>query len=215
MLEIVVVLLFLLVLSLVICFATESGRRQSIRKGRHGETKVSQYLARYCHKNPGTYVLNNVTLRLSDGSTTQIDHILLSTKGILVIETKNYSGWIFANPRSKVWTKILYKEKYKFQNPLFQNYKHVKAIQKLFTFLEPQHIHNIVVFTGEAEFKTDIPKNVFYLKELIPAMEQFRDGVLSLTQIQYCANRLEYVRLELTREADVEHQANLAQRFRR
>lgn len=213
--EIIEVLLFLLVLILVFSFAAGSARRQSIRKGQQGETKVSQYLASYCNKNPGTHILNNVTLRLSDGSTTQIDHILLSTKGIFVIETKNYSGWIFANPRSKVWTKIFYKEKYKFQNPLFQNYKHVKAIQGLFIFLRSQHIHNIVVFTGEAEFKTEVPSNVLYLEGLIPRIEQFRDGVLSLSHIQYCVDRLEYLRLELTRKTDAEHRANLTQRFGR
>jgi hypothetical protein len=214
-LEVIEVILFLLALILVFSFVAGSGKRQSIRKGKRGETKVGQYLSRYCNKNPGTHVLNNVTLRLSDGSTTQIDHILLSTKGIFVIETKNYSGWIFANSRSKVWTRIFYKEKYKFQNPLFQNYRHVKAIQELFTFLRSQHIHNIVVFTGEVEFKTEVPSNVLYLEELIPRIEQFRDGVLSLNHIQYSVDRLEYLRLELSRKTDVEHQTNLTQRLGR
>ena len=40
--------------------------------------------------------MNHVTLRM-DGGTTQVDHILVSRFGVFVIETKDYSGWIFAN----------------------------------------------------------------------------------------------------------------------
>ncbi len=177
-----------------------------------GEAQVSQALAKYC-ENRKAHVLNNVTLRLQDGSTTQIDHVLVTTKGIFVIETKHYSGWIFADAKSKLWTQSIYNLKSRFQNPLLQNYKHVKAIQKLFIFLEPQIIHNIVVFSGNAEFKTTKPENVFYIEELIPAIEQLSENVLSLNRIQFCVGRLEYMRLELSRETDIEHHMNLAQRF--
>ncbi|HAT9722437.1 TPA: NERD domain-containing protein, partial [Legionella pneumophila subsp. pneumophila] len=37
--------------------------------------------------------------------------------------------------------------------------------------------------------------------------------VLSLNRVQFCVGRLEYLRLALTHETDVEHQAYLTQRF--
>lgn len=80
------------------------------------------------------YLLNNITLRVGNG-TTQIDHIVVSTKGIFVIETKHYSGWIFGDAQSKTWTQSIYKKKSYFQNPVHQNYKHIKAIQGLFDFM--------------------------------------------------------------------------------
>ena len=40
--------------------------------------------------------MNHITLRLGTG-TTQIDHILLSRFGVFVIETKDYTGWIFGS----------------------------------------------------------------------------------------------------------------------
>jgi hypothetical protein len=177
-----------------------------------GEAQVRQTLTNYC-ENTDAHLLNNVTLRLEDGTTTQIDHVLITTKGIFVIETKHYSGWIFASAKSKTWTQTIYYLKNSFQNPLFQNYKHVKAVQKLFDFLEPKFIHNFVVFTGDAEFKTGKPDNVFYIEELIPAIERHWDGSLSLNRVQFCVGRLEYRRLELTRKTDMEHQAYLAERF--
>ncbi|MDR6677228.1 hypothetical protein J2W58_001414 [Pseudomonas psychrotolerans] len=72
--------------------------------------------------------LNNVTLPTPDG-TTQIDHVVLSRYSIFVVETKNMSGWIFGSERQAQWTQKLYKRTFKFQNPLRQNYKHLKALE--------------------------------------------------------------------------------------
>lgn len=47
--------------------------------------------------------LHNVTLDTPDG-TTQIDHVFLSAYGIVVLETKNMSGWIFGSEKQPQWT---------------------------------------------------------------------------------------------------------------
>lgn len=72
-------------------------------------------------------LIKNVTLPTDDGST-QIDHILVSVYGVFVIETKNMKGWIFGGEHQRTWTQKLFKESYKFQNPLFQNYKHTQTL---------------------------------------------------------------------------------------
>nr|WP_238589650.1 nuclease-related domain-containing protein [Pseudomonas toyotomiensis] len=72
--------------------------------------------------------LHNVNLNTPDG-TTQIDHVFLSPYGIFVLETKNMSGWIFGSEKQAQWTQKLYKRTFKFQNPLRQNYKHLKALE--------------------------------------------------------------------------------------
>ena len=53
--------------------------------------------------------------------------MVLSEYGIFVIETKNYSGWILGGEYSEEWTKNVYGKKYKFRNPLKQNYTHVNS----------------------------------------------------------------------------------------
>lgn len=187
-------------------------RRWSIRTKSYGEAKVREVLVKYC-KNKNAHVLNNITIRLLDGTTTQIDHVLVTTKGVFVIETKHYNGWIFGDPQSKKWNQTIYHLNSRFQNPLFQNYKHVLAIRRTLDFLEPQHVHNIVVFTGNGVFKTPKPDNVFYLKELTHEIDRYSDNALSLNRLQFCVGRLEYMRLELTRETDIEHHAYLTKRF--
>ncbi|KTD63884.1 nuclease-related domain-containing protein [Legionella spiritensis] len=185
--------------------------KPSLAAENYGEAQVRETLARYC-ENREAHVLSNVTLRLQN-ETTQIDHILVTTKGIFVIETKHYTGWIFADAKSKFWAKIIFRKKFRFQNPIFQNYKHVNAVQKLFEFLKPHLIHNIVVFSGNAEFKTAIPDQVCSIEQLIPTIEQYSEQVISLNRIQFCVGRLEYMRLELTRQTDIEHQEYLTKRF--
>lgn len=206
------------ILGLILGYATAKPQKYTTARYRRwpdensGEKLVRNTLKEYC-KNKDAHVLNCVTLRLEDGSTTQIDHILICTKGIFVIETKHFTGWIFGSLKSKVWAKINYEQKHKFQNPLHQNYKHVKEIQRTLDFLEPRHIHNIVVFSGDSEFKTAKIENVCYLDELIPNIEKHSNSALSLNRIQFCVGRLEYMRLELTQKTDIEHQKYLAQKF--
>ncbi len=205
-------LLMPIVVSLVAGYAAGIHRKRRLENS--GEALVKHSLEEYC-KNKNAHVLNCITLRLEDGSTTQIDHILVSTKGIFVIETKHYKGWIFGNIKSKKWAQIIYKNKYMFQNPLFQNYKHVKAVQCAFEFLEPRFIQNIVVFSGESIFKTPKIDNVCYIEELIPMIEKHSDDALSINRVQFCVGRLEYIRLKLTQKTDVKHQEYLEQKFGR
>ncbi len=161
---------------------------------------------------PQYYLLNNLTIPFREG-TTQIDHVLVSTKGIFVIETKHYSGWIFADAKSKQWMQVLYSVKSRFQNPIHQNYLHIKAIEQLFDFLPKEHIHSVVVFTGSAQFKTPIPKGVYYLNQLVEFLKTFQNDVISPNRVEFCVGRLECKRYEVTKRTDIQHRAYLAQKF--
>ena len=74
---------------------------------------------------------------------------MVSRFGVFVIETKDYKGWIFAGPRDRYWTQVLYRAKFRFQNPIRQNHRHVLAIRELLEFLPADVIHSVVVFTGQ------------------------------------------------------------------
>ncbi len=100
--------------ALVIGFAL--GRYRTHFFQNRGEARLSRALRRRFIP-PNYHLLNHVTLRLNDG-TTQIDHVLVSRFGVFVIETKDYKGWIFAGPRDRYWTQVLYRAKFRFQNPI-------------------------------------------------------------------------------------------------
>lgn len=158
------------------------------------------------------HLLNNVTLPSDDG-TTQIDHILVSTHGIFIIEVKHYSGWIFANHDAAVWTQVIYRRKSKFQNPIRQNMKHMMAVSRLLDFLPPKSIYAAVVFTGDAEFKTDRPEGVFDLEGLIQYIAGFTESTQSMNRVELCVGRLECTRRLISGKTDVEHEAYLRRKF--
>ncbi len=157
---------------------------------------------------PDFHLLNHITLKLKDG-TTQVDHILVSRFGVFVIETKDYKGWIFANAKHATWTQVLYRVKFKFQNPIFQNMRHVRAVEELLEFLPPEAIKSAVVFTGSAEFKTDMPSGVYTLSGLIDHLKSSTEEVMSLNRVQFCVGRLETARLAITGQTDLEHVKSL------
>ena len=161
---------------------------------------------------PHYHLLNNITIPIQ-GGTTQIDHVLVSTRGVFVIETKNYSGWIFGDEKSKSWMQVLYKVKNRFQNPVHQNFLHVKAIQQLLDFLPKEQIHSVVVFTGNGQFKTTVPQGVIYLNQLVGFLRNFQNETISANRVEFCVGRLECTRYEVTKLTDLQHRAYLAQKF--
>ena len=130
---------------------------RSIIKGWVGE--VQGTLAKKIFLDAQVYVdVNNVTIPTSNGST-QIDHVIVSRYGIFVVETKNMDGWIFGDEKNSQWTQSIFGKKYKFQNPLHQNYRHTKALSE-FLGIDHSNFLSVVMFWGECEFKTTLPSNV-------------------------------------------------------
>lgn len=148
-------------------------------------------------------LLNNVTLEIG-GGTTQIDHILVAATGIFVIETKHYSGWIFGDPHESEWTQVHFQKKFRFQNPIRQNYGHVKAVQSLFTLPEDNFVP-LVVFTGRAEFKTDLGPGVLKLIGLARNLNSERPVIFDEKKMAYIIGRIEMKRLRRSIETDEYH----------
>jgi Nuclease-related domain len=176
-----------------------------------GEARLSRALTKRFVA-PNYHLLNHVTLRLKNG-TTQIDHVLISRFGIFVIETKDYRGWIFAGSDDRYWTQVFFRAKFRFRNPIRQNHTHALAIRGLLDFLPDNVIHPVVVFTGDAEFKTDIPDRVFTLETFLGHVAAQTTEVMSLNRVQFCVGRLETARLSITEATDIDHVQRLRQRY--
>ncbi len=156
-------------------------------------------------------LLNNLTLPMA-GGTTQIDHVLVADTGIFVIETKHYKGWIFGRPEDSQWTYQHFKFKARFQNPLRQNFAHVKALQAMFDLPE-NHFQSVVVFTGTAVFKTDLGPNVVQLAGLIPFLAATRPVVFDERKMAYIIGRIEMKRARRSLETDEYHINHVRQKI--
>jgi predicted RNA-binding Zn-ribbon protein involved in translation (DUF1610 family) len=149
------------------------------------------------------HLIKNVTLPTEDGST-QIDHIIVSEFGVFVVETKNMKGWIFGSPNQKTWTQKIYKHSNKFQNPLHQNYKHLKTLGSLLG-LNDQQLHSVIVFVGDSTFKTKMPENVTYGGGYARYIKSKITPVLTASQVVEITKKIEQGRLAASFKTNREH----------
>lgn len=120
-------------------------------KGNLGEFKIFHRLEKL---NIPKILMTNLYIPKPDGTTTEVDLIMISQKGIFVFESKNYSGWIFGNENHKNWT-ATYKngKKYRLFNPIWQNKGHVSALQNVSGLIEERYYYSYIIFGDDATFK--------------------------------------------------------------
>ena len=148
-------------------------------------------------------LIKNVTIKTSDG-TTQIDHILVSKFGIFVIETKNYAGWIFGDPKQKMWTQKIFKKTSKFQNPLHQNYKHTKTLEESLG-LPSDKVLSLIVFVGDSTFKTPMPDNVVQSGQFLQFIKSKTDILFSDIEVSNITTRIQNICLNPSFSVHREH----------
>lgn len=123
-------------------------------KGRYGEYLTYQYLRHY--EDQGAKFLFNVYIPKGNGETTEIDVLMISTKGIFVFESKNYSGWIFGSEQQQQWYQTLpsgrKSRKERFYNPIMQNNTHIRHLKSLLGEYTP--MRSVIVFSERCTLKS-------------------------------------------------------------
>lgn len=157
-------ILFGVVLILYLFFSVQQYKKTSYYKvtnnsyfsvlsnsGLSGEYYVYKHLK--FMESRGAKFLFNVYIPKANGETTEIDVLMISPNGIIVFESKNYSGWIFGSENQKDWYQTLpvgkgrESHKERFYNPIMQNRSHIKHLK---AFLgEEISIHSVVAFSDK------------------------------------------------------------------
>ncbi|MFT5498861.1 MAG: restriction system protein [Kiritimatiellia bacterium] len=188
-----------------VCDALSRHRRQH-QKGAIGERWVDRRLRKSL--DPSLYhVLSDLTLPSGD-FTTQIDHVVASPFGIFVIETKNYKGLILGRAEAREWTKVMFKNRYAFQNPLHQNYKHTKTLSEL-TGISHDLFISVVVFVGDCHLHEAIPENVLHGREILPFIAAHTEHRIKVEQVPEVVEAFSEWANTVTREKKRAHVANL------
>ncbi|WP_296208343.1 NERD domain-containing protein [Psychrobacter sp. UBA3480] len=154
--------------------------------------------------------LNGITLPRANGGSTQIDHIIVSVYGIFVIETKNYKGWIYGSEKQKQWTKVFQNgSTFKFQNPLRQNYLHIKTLADLLG-LELSYFHSMIAFIGECELKTrdELPEHVL-TGGMVSYVKKKQDKILTEDEVKSIVEQINSNRFSKSWRTNREHKAYL------
>ena len=118
-------------------------------------------------------VLDDILLPGAYGGLTRIDHAILTSGGILCIQTKHYNGIVFGDADEPQWTNVDGVDQRKFLNPLIQNEGRTRALQKV---VPKVPVANLVVFTGAIQFTSVPEKNVIHVRDLDTYIAKFVFG---------------------------------------
>lgn len=164
-------------------------------KGLLGESLTELLL----QKNLGIYkqIIHDVIIPAEENKTTQIDNILITTKGIFVIENKNING-IVRNDQNGNWYTILNKEHYRIEfNPIEQNKYHIKNLQK---YLEKDDdlFYSLVVLGYNAKNQLNIENienaEVIKIDELV---ETIINKLININEIKLSHEEIDDIYLKL------------------
>lgn len=97
------------------------------------------------------YMLKNLYIPAAKGGTTEVDLVSFTNRGLLVLETKNYSGIIYGDENSEQWFALLNSQKNYFHNPIKQNNTHTKYLNKVVVANIP--IYSIIVFSDRCSIE--------------------------------------------------------------
>ena len=128
--------------------------------GKAGESQIAKALEDI----PDIYVLRNLYIPSSRGKSsksTEIDLLVASRKGLLVIESKAWTGWIRGSERLndwsvKIWPGAKPEKRY---SPIKQNRAHIRKLSKFLNLPDDRTPHSIIVFTSSKAELKKVPEN--------------------------------------------------------
>jgi hypothetical protein len=118
-------------------------------------------------------VLEDFILPGAYGGLTHIDHAILTSGGILCIQTKHYNGIVFGDADEPQWTNVDGIHRRKFLNPMIQNEGRTRALQKV---VPDVPVASLVVFTGSIQFTSPRESNVIHVRDLDTYIAKFVFG---------------------------------------
>ncbi len=180
--------------------------------GKSGERRIYHRLLWAHLRGYKGLILRNVYLPKGGNKTSESDLIFITAKGIIVIESKNYSGYIYGSENSEYWLVSLNKgvnykgkrvyEKHRLYNPLRQNKAHVRYLRKYLN--EDIKTYSLIVFSERCELRNikHVLKDTYVIKrhEIIKCLKEIykNEDVLSEEKMKEIYEKL----LPLTKVSD-------------
>lgn len=183
--------LLLIILVLVIIYIwLRIKQRQAdavhVRTGSNGEDYVSRLLSGL---SPEYHTFNDLLLR-HKGHTIQIDHVVVSSYGVFVIETKNFRGDIYGTFSDKMWLQVFRGKRRRFYSPIRQNFRHTVALSDV-CGIKTSKIYSVIVFIGRCELHLKDVNNTVLSKDLLEYIQKFLQQRLSDGDVEFVCRRLE------------------------
>lgn len=146
---------------------------------------------------PAQTLFHDLYVKKHNGNFSQIDLVVATKVGIIVLEVKDYSGWIFGAGHNSQWTQVLAygKRKYRLYNPIMQNSKHISDLKKQHRQFETVPFYSIVVFYGNCVLKdiNFVPNGTFLVKS--NRVLELIETIMKNNELARYTNKNEIVRI--------------------
>jgi len=174
--EIVIIIISIVIVFLIISSIIKSNQRKrdrelisSVTSLNRGTSSERSLILRLLKKEfLSVTIYHDLIIKKYNDEFSQIDLVLVTSEGIIVIEVKDYSGWIYGSGNNTNWTKVLSygRKKYKFYNPIKQNNNHITELRKTLKQFENIPFFSVIVFFGDCELKeiNYVPKGTYLVK---------------------------------------------------
>ena len=107
--------------------------------------------------------IDGVVLPNGDDGEIQIDHLLLTSQGLLIVDIKDVVGTVFGSDKMQEWTVISDERRYTFPNPQSALYDRIAAVRHI---VRQVPVNGRLVFLDSAEFTKGVPDLVANLDGL-------------------------------------------------
>ena len=130
-----------------------------VMRSRRGKARFHRYL-----KGVSVDMLSDVLIPNGMGGEIHLDRLLLTAKGLVVVDLKEVEGTVFGSDRMDDWTVITDDRRFTFPNPQPALYDRVAAVKSLVSEVP---VNGHVLFSERADFSKGRPKHVVHPKELL------------------------------------------------
>ena len=118
----------------------------------------------------------DVAIADGNGGALHIDFLLLTAKGLLLVDLRDVSGNVFGSDQMSEWTVMNGPKRFTFPNPQAALYDKVAAV-KSFALQAP--VDGRVAFTGDAHFPKGVPRSAIKLDQLAVEFPPMNPDALS------------------------------------
>jgi len=108
--------------------------------------------------------INNLLIPNGDEGEIQIDHLLLTSKGLLILDMKDAVGTVFGSDKMQDWTVISEERRYTFPNPQAALYDRIAAVRHI---VRQVPVAGRILFQDAADFTKGVPDLVSDLDALL------------------------------------------------
>jgi len=127
--------------------------------------------------------IDNLLIPNGDEGEIQIDHLLLTSQGLVIVDIKDAVGTVFGSDKMKEWAVISGGRRYTLANPQAALYDRIAAVRHI---VRQVPVAGRILFLDGAEFPKGVPSLVSNLDKLF---EEFGDADKSAAQVKINAFR--------------------------